>query len=368
MFEKHLEVVHLKDSQYKNNDQGFSILEMIVGMTVMLIITGAAFSLFRDSMKSSVATMEMSDAQQNLRTAHEFISRDLMNTGDGLNSIGNIRVPITFVTNYLTRNPVSDPATPGFVNLALITTDNDVPANITVRDAIPTSTVRSSPTLTDRISILQMDQSFTPITLAANAIDVNTGVTAVSSSDIDKFRAGEIYFISSAAGSIFAVVTDRLNVGSTTPSLVFAGGDSFGLNSVGAGSQLDVITAGRTLPVSICRMKIIHYYVNSGGLLMRRVFGVRFQGFSESVIAEPVVSVQFRYFLNLRDGTGNMAQPETQLTTSLQQVETRQVEVMITVETPHALQRGQRQRLSMTASTSVRNMQFRRSLQPTSGR
>jgi hypothetical protein len=112
-------------------------------------------------------------------------------------------------------------------------------------------------------------------------------------------------------------------------------------------------------------MKAIHYYINSDGLLMRRVFGVRNGGFNESVVAEHAVSLQFRYFLNLRDAAGNVAQPTAQLITEQEQVETRQVEVTLTVETPHSLQNGKPQQISMTTSTSVRNMQFRQSLQPT---
>src|SRR6185295_20313564 len=134
--------------------------------------------------------------------------------------------------------------------------------------------------------------------------------------------------------------------GTPAPSLVFGPGDVFGLNSIGAGGQLDVITAGATLPISICRMKVIHYYINSNGLLMRRVFGVKNAGFNESVIAEHVVSLQFRYFLNLRDANGNIVQPTAQLATAQEQVETRQVEVTLVVETPHTLQNGKRQTIS----------------------
>lgn len=357
----------MNNSLNKTGERGFSVLEMMVAIIVMLIITGAVFSLLRDSVKTSTATLEMGDAQQSLRTAHEYISRDLMNTGDGLNSISNIRVPENFVTNYLTQSPVTDPATPGFVNLGLVTADNNVAANTVVLGTAPATTVRSTPVLTDRITILQADQTFTPITVDAGDVDPNTGLASVSDTDIDKFRTGEIYFVSSAAGSIFLTITDRQGVGTSNPGLVFAGGDPFGLNSVGVGGQLDVVTAGGTLPVSISRMKMIHYYVNSSGLLMRRVFGVRLQGFSESVIAEPVVSLQFRYFLNLKDTNGNVIQPKAQLSTSLQQTETRQVEVNLTVETPHTMHNGQRQQISMTTNTSVRNMQFRRSLQPSAG-
>lgn len=342
------------------------MLELIVAITVMVVITGAVFALMRDSVKTSTASMEMSDGQQSSRTAQEYINRDLMNAGDGLNSINNIRVPENFVTNYLALNPVADPATPGFINLALITSDNDLPANTIVTGTAPATTVRDTPVLTDRITILQTDQTFVPITLNAGDINPVSGLVAVSPADIDRFRVGEIYFITSAVGSIFATITDWQGLGTATPFLVFAG-DPLGLNSLGAGGQLDVVSAGATLPTSLSRMKMIHYYVNSNGLLMRRVFGVRNSPFAESMIAEHVVSLQFRYFLNMRDANGNVVQPQTQLTTSQQQVETRQVETTLTVETAHPLQNGQRQQMSMTTSTSVRNMQFRQSLQPTAG-
>jgi type II secretory pathway pseudopilin PulG len=357
----------LKHHDYKNIEQGFSLVEVLIVLVVMMVVLGAVFGLMRDSMKTSHAALEMSDAQESARTGQEYINRDLVNAGDGLNSINNIRVPQNFVTNYLTLSPITDPATPGIINLGLITSDNNVPANTPVLGT--TVQVRSTPLLTDRITILQMERPeiFTPITLAAGALTPADGVAAVSPTDIDRFRAGEIYFITSAVGGIFATITDRQGVGTPTPSLVFGAGDVYGLNSLGGGGQLDLITAGATLPISICRMKVIHYYINSDGLLMRRVFGVRNAGLSESVIAEHAVSLQFRYFLNLRDAGGNIVQPAAQLATSQEQVETRQVEVTLTVETPHALQNGQPQTISMTTSTSVRNMQFRQSLQPTAG-
>jgi hypothetical protein len=308
----------------------------------------------------------MTGAQESARTGQEYITRDLVNTGDGLNSLNNIAVPENFVTNYLTRSPITNPATPGIINLGLITADNNVSANTLVQGTAPAVQVRSTPYLTDRITILQMERPeiFTPITLAAGALTPVDGVAAVSPTDIDRFREGEIYFITSAVGGIFATITNRQGVGTPTPSLVFATGDPYGLNSSG---QLGAITAGATLPTSICRMKVIHYYINSDGLLMRRVFGVRNVGFNESVIAEHAVSLQFRYFLNIRDAGGNVVQPTAQLATAQEQLETRQVEVTLTVETPHSLQNGMPQQISMTTSTSVRNMQFRQSLQPTAG-
>jgi type II secretory pathway pseudopilin PulG len=359
----------LNDQNYNHSEHGFSLLEVLIAIVVMMVVTGAIFGLMKDSMKTSHATLEMSDAQESARTGHEYITRDLVNAGDGLNSITDIRVPKNFVTNYLSSNPIPETA-PGFINLGLITADNNVVANTTVPGTAPVETIRASPFLTDRITILQMEtrpEIFTPITLAAGALTPVDGVAAVSPADIDRFSVGEIYFITSAVGGIFATITKRQGVGTPTPSLVFGANDAYGLNSLGGGGQFDTITAGATLPISICRMKIIHYYINSAGLLMRRVFGVAKKGFNESVIAEHAVSLQFRYFLNLRDANDNVVQPVAQLRTSQEQVETRTVEVTLTVETPHALQNGKPQQVSMTTSTSVRNMQFRQSLQPTAG-
>jgi hypothetical protein len=110
-------------------------------------------------------------------------------------------------------------------------------------------------------------------------------------------------------------------------------------------------------------MKIIHYYIDTTGRLMRRVFGVRGTGFRESAIAEHVVSVQFLYSLG-PDGGGVIAQPVNRLSNLDQQIAVRQVEVTIAVETPHALEKRLQPRLTSTSSTSVRNMQFRRALQP----
>lgn len=353
----------------RKGEQGFSLVEILIAIVVMTVIIGAIFNLLRDSMKTSYAAMEMSGAQQSVRTAQEYINRDLINIGDGLNSINNIRATQIFVTNYLTRNPITDAATPGIIKLGLLTADNNVPANTIVLGAPAGTFVQSTPQLTDRITILQMErpESFTPITLAAGKLAPATGVAQVSTVDINRFTVGEIYFITSAVGGIFVTVTDRQGIAGPTPTVIFGAGDAYGLNTLGAGGQIDVITASAMLPTAICRMKVIHYYIDSSGLLKRRVFGVKGAGFSESTIAEHAVSLQFRYFLNMRVANGNMAQPTAQLTTEQEQTETRQVEVTVTTETPHSLQNGQKQNISMTTSTSVRNMQFRQSLQPTAG-
>ena len=350
-----------------NNQRGFTLVELIVVLSVMTIVSGAVFALMRDSMRISATTYEMTDAQQSLRTAQEFINRDLINTGDGLNSITRILVPRNFVTNFLTSKPVDDPSTPGIINLGLLNSDNDVAANTTVAATSPAVTVRSAPLLTDRITILESDPNFTPIALPANSINGAGDTVSITPADFPLFTAGEVYFITSSIGATFGTITGFKGASGNNPKLLFSNGDAFGLNTGGVGGQINTVSAGGTVPTSLLRMQIIHYFINSNGILIRRIFGISGGGFRDAVIAEHVMSLQFRYFLNLTGANGNTVQPVSQLTDSQQQLAARQAEVTVTTETPHTISTLTRQQLTMTTSTSIRNMQFRRALQPAGG-
>jgi hypothetical protein len=352
----------MNECKTKENQSGFSIAELIIAMGIMAVFTGAIVALMRDSLKVGTTTYEMTDAQQSLRNAQEYINRDLINVGDGLNSISQILVPRAFVTNYLAVSPFDNPGTPGYVNLALINSDNNVPASTVVKNTSPAVTVRSTPALTDRISMLEIDTTFTPIALLPAAINATGSQISISAADLSKFTSGEIYFLTSASGATFGTITSI--TGGAAPKLNFAAGDTYGLNVTGAGGMIYTVSAGSTLPTSLMRMQIIHYFINSNGLLIRRAFGIKGAGFRDSVVAEHVMSLQFRYFLNLRGANGNMVQPVAQLTSSTQQLAVRQAEVVLTVETPHAIATKQQQQLSSTTSTSIRNMQFRQALQP----
>ena len=358
-----LRVIHGRDARATRNQKGFSLVESMVAMTVMLVVMAAVFSLMRDSMKVATVTYEMTDAQQNLRIAHEFISRDLMNAGDGLENISNIRVPQAFVTSYITLNPVTDPSTPGIINLGIFTTDNNVPANTAITGAVPAANIR---TATDRQTILEQDRDFlfnnlNSIGLAATAINpAGSTITIPAGDPMTTFTQGEVYFLTSSAGGTFCTIT---SINAAARQLSFVASDPYGLNQPGAVGHIWAISGGRTLATSFQRMRMIQYYLTSTGLLIRRVFGVPGAGFRESMIAEHVLDVQFVYELATTDAAGNVTpSATTALATSAQQLAVRQVEVLVTVETPHAIQNGSRQPLTMTTSTSVRNMQFRQAL------
>jgi Tfp pilus assembly protein PilW len=348
------------DSRINMNEQGFSLVELCIAIAVMLVVTGGIFTLMRGSMQISKATYELTDAQENLRIAQEYINRDLLNAGDGLKSVSKIRLPQTFVTNYLTLNPIvdsTDGMPTGIINLGILTSDNQVPSGTAVPSASPAATVLAS---TDRHTMLEVDSTF--ISLTPTTINsAGTLVTFPSGTDMSLFTVGEIYYFNSSLGSTFATVT-AITAGTRQLSFATGGADTYGLN-LATNNNLKAISSSGTLPTSMQRMQLIHYYVNSNKLLMRRVFGVKGGGFQDSIVAEHVLNVQFKYSLETTDSSGNITPPTDTLTTKAQRLGVRQVEVTVTVETPHPLQNGSSQ-ISMTTGTSVRNMQFRQAQQP----
>jgi len=353
----------MKANVKRKSEAGFSLVELIIAVGVMVVVTAAISTLMRDTMKVATTTFEFADSQENLRIAQEYINRDLMNAGDGLKSISTIRVPTAFVQNYISLNPVTEASMPAnTINLGILTSDNQIPANTSVTGASPAATILES---TDRQTILEIDSSFAAIPLPASptaSVNSTGSQITVSTSDIGRFTVGEIYFVTSSVGGCFIAVTAK---NSSTGVLSFNNGDPYGLNVTGLAGHLKNIANGGLIPASLMRMRIIHYYVTSGKLLMRREFGIKGGGFRDSIIAEHVLNVQFNYGLNIQDAMGNLAQPTNMLSTPEQRLAVRQVEVTVLVETPKAVQGGLQPTLSGTTSTSVRNMQFRQALQPT---
>ncbi|CDM66213.1 PilW family protein [Pyrinomonas methylaliphatogenes] len=349
-------------------ESGFSIIELMVAMAVMLIIMVPIFTLSRDALRTSATAFELADAQQNMRTAQEYINRDLIVAGDGLRSVGNIMLPVAFVQKYLVRAPQTGGSS--LAALSIITPDDDGSSTSTPPGVLPG---------TDRITILSIDPSFTPISLPSGAIVPAGANVSVTTADVSRFQVGEIYFITSQYGATFGAITN-ISSPSSQPNLIFSNSDPYQLNDPGNNGAIAQVAYGpsgpgkgnKSVPATLMRVRIINYFVNDKGQLIRRVFGVPRPvatdsgfGYADSVIAENVTNLQFRYQLNKTDNSGNLLPPSSQVAVS-DQPSIRQIEVTVRTRTQRAVQvnNGMRPELSATTWTSVRNMQFRQALQP----
>ena len=73
-----------REGNVGSRQQGFSLIELTVAMTVTLIITGAMFQLLTAGKSAFRREPELSSRQQNIRMAIDLISQDVYRAGQGL--------------------------------------------------------------------------------------------------------------------------------------------------------------------------------------------------------------------------------------------------------------------------------------------
>jgi Tfp pilus assembly protein PilW len=363
------------------NQAGYSMIELMIALSMTLVISAASFALFGSSMKFANATYHLTEAEQSLRNAHEVMNRDLTTAGDGLRGIGTITAPLTFVNTFVTRTPVTCGVDPNYPCIGIVTSDDNIPSGIAIPQSSPAINFQAN---SDRISMLTRDTNFNSgnvVSLLAGKITVSGSNTLINvgSTNIGLFQNNEIYAIVSQNSAAFGVVT---GVNTTTFVVTMNNNDGgFGLNQTSATAPVSLVSSvasgASTQAVSIMRLQIIQYFVDANGLLIRRIYGVQGGSFLDSVVAEHITNLQFRYMTSLPDANGFVKQPSRVLATSTEQAALRQVETSIGVETVRAVnavtnsnssssicgpsQNG-RQSLCSTTATTVRNLQFRKAL------
>ncbi len=341
--------------QTVNKQSGFSVMELIVAMTIMLIVFATVFSLLRGSIITANADYELTDAQQSLRNAHEFINRDLLTTGDGLKGVANFWLTTDFTTKYITNRTVTevDPSNVGYAKLSLVYSDNNMPAGVVIADTTPATSIKAN---TDRLTILSVDRKFAPKDLAVWTSNYNTGQFWMPAGDVSDFSVGEIYYLTNGTDATFGTVT---NVDAGSGTITWGDTDSYKLNRLGWNGSMATVTKWGSQPTTMMRVNIIQYFMEDSGKLIRRVFGVQGNGHSDSVIAEHLVSLHFKYILNpSSNGSEIFMQPLEILNSEAERAAVRMVEPLIAVETAYPLQDGVKHQVEGQTKIALRNLQF----------
>jgi prepilin-type N-terminal cleavage/methylation domain-containing protein len=74
----------------QTTERGFSLVELLIAMTVTLIITGAVYGLLAGGQNAFRREPELTDRQQNIRVAMDLIMRDISSAGAGMGSFTQI--------------------------------------------------------------------------------------------------------------------------------------------------------------------------------------------------------------------------------------------------------------------------------------
>src|SRR3954469_17713946 len=73
-------------------DDGFSLTELMIATTIMLIVTATTLTTFKNAMDINDTAGQLADANQNLRAGTNQLVRDLMMAGRII-ADGNVPVP-----------------------------------------------------------------------------------------------------------------------------------------------------------------------------------------------------------------------------------------------------------------------------------
>ena len=268
---------------------GFTLLEVLVAMAVMLIILAATMQALTDGIHATEAVSLMSDTQQNLRASMNYIVRDLIQAGEGLPQTG-ITIPNSAGVSAVNR--------PGPSGIGTFPTSYTVLPDITPGYQAGVTTTGSGATKTDLITVIYADNtlidsnthwlnefpintpgggtncsgatpkpngsivtsgSTTTITFDSTCININTGNTALSVGDLILLQAN---------GGGMALVS----VSSVTPAsdkfTVASSPDPFALNNSGktAGTIAQIQSpagSGTYTTTTATRVWMVTYYIDN---------------------------------------------------------------------------------------------------------
>jgi prepilin-type N-terminal cleavage/methylation domain-containing protein len=334
--------------------RGFSLVELMVTMTITMIIMAGAFRVFQDARTAVTAGSTLAATTQDLRAAVNLVSRDLIQTGRLLPQ-GGIATPSG--TGALS---IKRPGPPGTDLSFPVTFDNHLPSICPGPDLGPVINGVATDLVTtvyvdDTLDLNQFDFVKFPTGGDGSQMTVNAGTNINDAAT--GIRAGDLIYFSNGLGS--AVQT----VSSVQGQVVyFATGDAFRLNqrTAPAGTILNLSTgsaSSRTWTnVSGFRILMITYYIDTvtrpGQFrLVRRI------GFGPArLIATGIENLQATY--DIRDDNDNPTnQPDAVDPNDPSQI--RKVNLFISGRSalPLSPNRGPL-RLSIATQVSLRAMSF----------
>ena len=338
-----------------HNERGFTLTEMLVSMTIMLVISGAALGTFQQAIGLNDLASQLADANQNLRAGVNQLIKDVMQAG---RVIGPEGVPIPSGVGV---DAIRRPAPPGMdLTFDVATTTNlpdiatgyqlgpvvngeatDIITVLTVDAFMPT--VETPPTGTTDPNEGTLDPGGAFVTLPANSLWI-VGDTA---NDTPPIRTGDLVLFKNARGMAVQTVTSV-----TSTSVNFAAGDWFNFNQRTApqGSLMQIkgtnsLVTAWSEKTSLFRLLLVTYYVDNttspgSPRLMRKV-----NNFTAQALAGVIEDLAFTF--DLVDGINNpvaipslpYADDETGVTYSSNQI--RKVNIHVGVRSEMTLRVSQ---------------------------
>lgn len=246
-------------------NKGFSLLELLAAVSIMLIVLGAATAVLKKAADTATVTFDRAEMQANARVAINSLARDLSQAGAGGAvgfPFGGVTLPagaiVPFARDALGNNYLNNNAFANGVLTAVTPGFNDGP---TIDGVI-----------TDGITLVYLDQALftapcsnwatTPVS-SVTPSGSQTTVTATLCPPINDpvygLNLGDLIIVSNTNGAALGQITNL----PSTNRIDFANSDPLGVNKPSAAfGNIAAILTGNP-PTFISRIFVISYFIQA---------------------------------------------------------------------------------------------------------
>jgi prepilin-type N-terminal cleavage/methylation domain-containing protein len=261
----------MRTSEHPDAGQaGFSLIELMVAMAIVLTIMGTALVSLKNAYRSNESVKAMTSVNNNLRIGIDLMVRDLIQVGQGLPGAGTVQVPNGAGAARIQRpHPQGSACT-------------DWPAGTEAISAVtpgPGCGPVVNNVATDMLTTLAVDSSLELVPVQSfNDTDPATGATATRAviaipsvaAGGSAVREGDLIMFRKNSTSALVYVTNVSNVPAAggNQTITFASGDPMNLNQAAAalnGTVDDLATMAPTAANSATasRVRMITYYLDN---------------------------------------------------------------------------------------------------------
>jgi prepilin-type N-terminal cleavage/methylation domain-containing protein len=357
-------------SSIRDDQRGFSLLELMIAMVIFLIVTASIYGLMQVGRVDRNRSSRRSDVMKNARVAIHLIGRDALNAGFGYHRRGAI-APDNFLSNTFGVPVDAD-------------TDRDMITSVMAGNNLFTNNLQSTTTArTDIIAFAYRDIGFNAgANMELQGVSAPTGAATTArlatktATGAVNARKYDLYLVESDTSQIAMMAT---NIPTSNNEIDATPGDPLGLNQAfnGTGSAGSLLrkcsssadTNCTTYLATAKKFNLISYRVKQDGTLVRIIYGnntgaASDQQIQELPLAYNVEDLQFEYVLENGTVTDNpSAGPDGNVGTADDETEDfnliRQITVTIRVQSTELDEQTKRPiTITLTSTFSARNLEY----------
>lgn len=342
----------------EKSESGFSLIELIIAVTVFLVFMTAVFGILQIGIVMRDSINNQSETASNARTAINAVGREAVNAGLGYSRTGSI-VPDDFAYDLL-----KIPKDSG--------SERDVFTGVMAGNNVNSSSLSLPGEKNDVIAFIYRDLHFNdgePITISSAGTLFNTIILETPSNGCEKCEKYDLYLVESSDGNKALAMPTLV---AFNKYLTLGDSDPLDLNrkSNGAAHNRSILTPCTTTITTDCfnyqpqatakKVYLMSYSVNDEGTLIRTTYGNNTgEGASAQIkeypLAYNVQNFQVKYLM--QDGTST-DDPSNGNTEQAKMNEVVQVEIKITIKAEDEGTTTTTKLLNLTSTFSTRNLRY----------